>query len=152
MKKKLIWWIIIIIWCIFIYSQSDKPAVDSNKESSFIVEVTNHLLDSFFGTGKIAVTSGLVRKTAHFMEYFVLGFLLYNALNFKRKLLVVLMRTVLIGAFYACTDEFHQYFIPGRAMRLFDVMIDTLGIFSSGLILHLLYKSKLDNQNKKLYN
>ena len=28
---------------------------------------------------------------------------------------------------YACTDEFHQLFVPGRAGRFTDVLIDTTG-------------------------
>ena len=28
---------------------------------------------------------------------------------------------------YAATDEFHQYFIPGRSAEVMDVCIDTLG-------------------------
>jgi len=28
---------------------------------------------------------------------------------------------------YACTDEFHQSFVPGRACLFRDVMIDTSG-------------------------
>ena len=31
---------------------------------------------------------------------------------------------------YACTDELHQYFVPGRACRFKDVMIDTAGAFT----------------------
>ena len=29
--------------------------------------------------------------------------------------------------FYACTDEFHQLFVPGRAGRFSDVLIDSSG-------------------------
>ena len=29
--------------------------------------------------------------------------------------------------FYAITDEFHQYFIPGRSAEIRDVLIDSSG-------------------------
>jgi VanZ family protein len=35
---------------------------------------------------------------------------------------------------YACTDEIHQIFIPGRTARIKDIFIDTAG-GSAGLLL-----------------
>lgn len=35
--------------------------------------------------------------------------------------------TVAICFLYAISDEIHQYFVPGRACRVFDVLIDTSG-------------------------
>lgn len=34
---------------------------------------------------------------------------------------------ILASALYACTDEFHQLFVPGRTGQIFDVFVDTLG-------------------------
>ena len=42
--------------------------------------------------------------------------------------------SLLFGAFYAATDEIHQYFVPGRSARLFDVGIDSLGVMTGILI------------------
>lgn len=36
---------------------------------------------------------------------------------------------------YACTDEIHQLFVPGRSGQFRDVMIDSLGAFIGILIL-----------------
>ena len=33
--------------------------------------------------------------------------------------------------FYACTDELHQYFVPGRSATLRDVMFDVIGSASA---------------------
>jgi VanZ family protein len=38
---------------------------------------------------------------------------------------------------YACTDEFHQLFVPGRAGLITDVLIDSIGAVFITLILHL---------------
>lgn len=32
------------------------------------------------------------------------------------------------GILYAASDELHQYFVPGRACQLRDVVIDGLGV------------------------
>ena len=45
-----------------------------------------------------------------------------------------ILESLLFGAFYAGTDELHQYFVPGRSARLFDVGIDTLGVLTGILI------------------
>ena len=39
---------------------------------------------------------------------------------------------------YASSDEIHQYFVPGRACRIFDVGVDTLGALTGTLILTLI--------------
>ncbi|UYJ41604.1 MAG: VanZ family protein [Lachnospiraceae bacterium] len=33
----------------------------------------------------------------------------------------------MIAVLYACTDEYHQLFVPGRSGQLRDVMIDAVG-------------------------
>ena len=71
-----------------------------------------------------------VRKTAHITEFAVfylsLLFALFHWGQRGRKLLwTAFMFTVL----YACTDEFHQLFVPGRAGRFTDVLIDSSGAF-----------------------
>ena len=61
-----------------------------------------------------------VRKSAHFTEYLVLGFLL--ALDFrplKRKIRYFpLVPAILSGFLYAVSDEIHQMFVPGRAGKI----------------------------------
>lgn len=69
-----------------------------------------------------------VRKCAHITEFSVLHVSVLFGLqqwgfSGKKWLRTALMSTV----FYACTDEFHQIFVPGRAGMIQDVMIDSIG-------------------------
>ena len=69
-----------------------------------------------------------VRKCAHITEFSVLHVSILFGLwqwgfSGKKWLRTALMATV----FYACTDEFHQIFVPGRAGMIQDVMIDSIG-------------------------
>lgn len=69
-----------------------------------------------------------VRKGAHMSEYALLGIFLYIALAVDG----VCRRYRGIAAFgiavlFACTDEFHQLFVPDRSGRLTDVLIDAAG-------------------------
>lgn len=41
-----------------------------------------------------------------------------------------IIRAEIFCALYACSDEFHQYFVPGRSCKFFDVCVDSTGTFS----------------------
>ena len=69
-----------------------------------------------------------VRKTAHFTEYAILALLLAGALDKDgRKKALIFAGAVIIAAIYAASDEFHQTFVPGRAGKISDVLIDSSG-------------------------
>lgn len=64
----------------------------------------------------------VIRKIAHMTLYAILAFCAACSQikpSFKKVLLFC--------ACYACTDEFHQLFIPGRSGEIRDVCIDSLG-------------------------
>ncbi len=70
-----------------------------------------------------------IRKIAHYLEFTALGALLSSAFYFtfeKQKPLY----SFAIGLLYAVSDEIHQLFVDGRACRVFDVFIDSLGVVS----------------------
>ena len=54
----------------------------------------------------------------------------------KRKLSMwnFLIRAEIFCALYACSDEFHQYFVPGRSCKFFDVCVDSSGAFFGALL------------------
>ena len=93
----------------------------------------------------------IIRKLAHFTIYTILGLLLmsltetFDFTNKKRLLL-----SVLIGFLYACLDEFHQSFTPGRTPLFTDVLIDTLGVIVGSLIVLICVKIIQNKINKKL--
>lgn len=84
----------------------------------------------------------VLRKSAHFSLYTVLGLFVVSAVYFggriKRKIYVYLT-SLLFCVFYASTDEFHQLFVPGRSAELKDVMIDSAGVLL-GLLLFFLFE------------
>ena len=69
-----------------------------------------------------------VRKAAHMTEYAILGLLSFAFYcGILKKEVRQFLAALLTAAVYAATDEFHQYFIPGRSAEVRDVCIDTLG-------------------------
>lgn len=97
-----------------------------------------------------------VRKCAHFTEYMLLsivanlhGFSLlllkkgeeYAGQSRRVKLSMVRLRLAYSSLFcvlYAISDEIHQYFVPGRACRFFDVCVDSGGILAGALLVWLI--------------
>lgn len=69
-----------------------------------------------------------VRKCAHITEYAVLYLtVLFGLKHWGIQGNVRLRRALTVTVLYACTDEFHQLFVPGRAGMVTDVMIDSIG-------------------------
>jgi VanZ family protein len=70
-------------------------------------------------------------KIMHFFEFLVLGWLLLRSARKWRISFTgasLLVAVILIGAVYAASDEFHQYFVPGRDCDIFDWTADTVGL------------------------
>ena len=70
----------------------------------------------------------------HFLVFASLSFfLLISSLKGKKDYSIFVV-CFLILLTYGILDEFHQFFVPGRAFTIFDMFVDSLGIlFSSGI-------------------
>lgn len=114
--------------CIFWLSSKDGNQSQNMSDSvrGILMKLFGPLLNSF-----------IVRKFAHFFEYAVLGFLIGCALFLSRRRFSPIT-AVICSALYSISDEIHQYFVPGRACRIFDVGVDTLGALTGTLILALI--------------
>lgn len=81
-----------------------------------------------------------LRKLAHFTEFAALGFLLifdvylFLKMSGWKRFLIALI----IGLIYAASDELHQRLVSGRSGEIFDVLIDTGGVFTGCLIASLI--------------
>lgn len=111
--------------CIFWLSSKNGNQSQNMSDSvrGILMKLFGPLLNSF-----------IVRKFAHFFEYAVLGFLIGCALFLSRRRFSPIT-AVICSALYSISDEIHQYFVPGRACRIFDVGVDTLGALTGTLIL-----------------
>ena len=127
MKKK-ISIILVILWMILIFIMSSFSGNDSSNQSNFIVDIISNI----FNINNIELLSLIIRKLAHFTEYFILGILVYNMIyNLNKKKYI----SIIICILYAISDEIHQIFTSDRGPRVFDIFIDTLGSSTSIIIL-----------------
>ena len=141
--------ILVIIWMVLIFSFSNQPADESSKVSGGLchrlvcsVNDTFHLQLTDTQTEQIVECIEYpVRKAAHMTEYAILGllsFAFYRSFPLRRSRWYAY--ALLTSSLYAVTDEFHQYFIPGRSAQFTDVCIDTAGAALGLLLLYLLLR------------
>lgn len=135
-------WMLVVLWIIIIFAFSNQPGNVSDEKSKFVVGLFNAIgmnLNSIFGN----MANFAIRKVSHFMEYLILYILLFNALFKKAEIGRALLLSIIIVFLYACLDEIHQFFIPGRSSRIRDVIIDTTGgITGLFLCFYYLYKKR----------
>ncbi len=103
----------------------------------------------FYLSGVPSLSSGLsvfydvfLRKLAHAGEFVILVFLIFRALYFGQKIdfKKALIWSLILAVLYAFSDEFHQYFVPGREARLRDMGVDSLGVVFFGMITLFVYR------------
>jgi VanZ family protein len=123
------YWLPVVVWMILIFGASTglgRPENTSRIVRPILLWLFPHISDQ-----AIDQVHFVVRKTAHFVEYSILGMLLWRLVHLdpaweacrSRQYLIAL----LLAAFYASSDEFHQKFVPGREAAVRDVLIDTCG-------------------------
>ena len=120
--KKYTKWIFVLLWMILIFYLSNEPGSISTETSQFFVSKLEKILKiiPIFSNELIWI----VRKSAHFVLYFILGMLMMYAMNGKKKDMWI---TLLFCLLYACSDEIHQLFVVGRNGNIKDVCIDFMG-------------------------
>lgn len=115
-------------WMAVIFAYSAQDAVRSLQSSDGVMNYLLSAFGSLFEHFSRETLSFVVRKCAHFGVFFVLGVLVTNAVaRSGGELFYIGSLGLDICVFYAASDEFHQYFIDGRACRLFDICVDSVG-------------------------
>ena len=121
---------LVLMAVIFVFSSF--PAEQSSGMSNPLVDWPLSLVENWFGV-KVSIEvrdffHSFIRKAAHLLIYLVLGLCAVNTVrqitNRKKRVFLI---SLCWCSFYAVTDEFHQFFIPGRACMWQDWLIDTIG-------------------------
>lgn len=120
MKKLSI--ILVVLWMILIFTFSNQPGNISTKQSDIVVSKVSKIIK----IDDLKYITLVVRKTAHFILYVILGILIINMLHYYQIKDIVIL-SILICILYACSDEIHQLFITGRSGEIKDVFIDSIG-------------------------
>lgn len=141
----------VVMVCIFLFSceDSDKSSDTSGRVVKIILKIFYGDFESMTAAEQEEIRSRIshiIRKTAHFTIYAALGF--FSSLTVgQRKLISMSTAGVILFCLgYAVTDEIHQYFVPGRACMVTDMLLDTCGgitgIIISFVCMKIFYKRK----------
>lgn len=128
--RKIIPWLLVILWMSLIFYLSHQPVAESNKLSKGITEKLVEIVEKIdsnkdFNLGR---ANHILRKNAHFFAYLILGVLVANGLRISGVVGYGAIGSALfICVLYAISDEMHQLFVPGRGGQVKDVLIDSAG-------------------------
>ncbi|MBR5239566.1 MAG: VanZ family protein [Clostridia bacterium] len=150
-KKASLFTALALLWTAVIFSFSLQPAEASASLSGGLLQ---RLLDWFYWLTGLSIPTYfahfLIRKAAHFGEFFLLGILSYQASKhwFGRW-----YPALLYGAVVAVADEHIQHYTGGgRAMLISDMILDTVGVATAILLLLLLAKISRNKKHKNTKN
>jgi VanZ family protein len=135
--KRVILFILIIFMMVLIFKFSSSNGEDSTKQSMGLIGKTIGVIAEIINPDiteeeKLVLYEKYhvpVRKLAHISEYFILCLLVcmflctYN-ISYKK----IIVYSFIFCFLYACSDEVHQLYVPGRSGNIKDVFIDSIGI------------------------
>lgn len=135
MKKNIIRIILLILLIgtfFIIFNFSNQNGEKSSGISRKITEIITEKILKLSDNNKMQIMDRMeiiIRKTAHFSIYTIVGILLMGFMStYKIDEMKRIYISTVIGIFYATSDEIHQAFVPDRSAQLTDVIIDTMGV------------------------
>jgi VanZ family protein len=128
------WWPA-ALWACFIFFMSTD--LFSAEHTGGIIEPILRWLLPHLTHHRIAFIHHLIRKSAHFTEYFIFCALLFRAVRGARPgwHWTWGITALIIAASYACLDEIHQAFVASRTATHWDSLLDSIGAFFAYLAL-----------------
>ena len=123
LKRFALYWLPLILYCLFIYIQSDHPSPQQIPSIPF------------------------VDKVLHFVAYGIMGILFYRAyqtLRIKNNIQMLMLLSMASASLYGISDEIHQSFVPFREAEVADVIADIIGAVTGVLLYQLLVVSRIE--------
>ena len=128
--------LIAVLIMLAVYMFSSQSGDSSGATSMNVTEnVSQHIFADNIGRDTLEILEQIIRKLAHFIEFAALGFFVFaftDTFAIKRKKAIII--SLIFSALYALSDEIHQFFVPERACRLTDVLLDSFGALCGILI------------------
>ena len=122
LKRFVLYWLPLILYCLFIYIQSDHPSPEQIPVFPY------------------------VDKVLHVTAYGIMGILFFRAyqtLRFKGNMKMLMFLSVVSASLYGISDEIHQSFVPFREAEVADAIADMIGAISGVYLYQLLVVSRI---------
>ena len=145
---RIIMTVIILLTVAIIWGHSFMTPEMSTEESSFVKEIVEAVVQSVSNNEAFTIPEVVIRKSAHFIEYAILGlelviFITINKslpdddkkIGLIKRILSIYPTAFILSLFIGAVDETIQYF-TGRYSSIWDVLLDLSGAsFSIGIFL-----------------
>ena len=145
---RIIMTVIILLTVAIIWGHSFMTPEMSTEESSFVKEIVEAVVQSVSHNEAFVIPEVVIRKSAHFIEYAILGLELAILITINKsipaddkkrslikRILSIYPTTFILSLFIGAVDETIQYF-TGRYSSIWDVLLDLSGAsFSIGIFL-----------------
>lgn len=124
--------ILAVAWMCVIFAFS----AQTKEESSVVSEGLSYRMVSATGLffhlnideETLRAIEHLIRKSAHMTEFAILAILIFIWLGrWQMSRMRRACGAMALSSLYACSDEFHQLFVEGRAGLVSDVLVDSAG-------------------------
>src|SRR5258705_9702510 len=144
------YWLPAIAWAVII-SLASTDTFSASHTSRFILPAL-HWLFPHAGGETLDRLQFLIRKSAHFTEYFAFGFFLLHPVREEHRGWQIRLSIIalVIAPGYSAFDEFHQWFVPSRTASPWDSLLDTTGAATAQFILWLWLRFLTSNSTEEL--
>ena len=140
------WWAALVVWVAFVWSRSLATGEVSDSQSLWVVERLSGLFGAL-GVSDVPLMNHVVRKTAHFAEYLVLGLVVFQATRPLRGR--GRTASVICGLVVCCVpsiDETLQLFVNARSGQVSDVVLDICGACVGLIVMHEVHDRSLERR------
>lgn len=135
------YWGVVVMWMGVISGLSGEPFSAQNT-NRYIDPVLHYLFPNLSQRG-ILLAHTVIRKSAHFTEFFILGSLAFWASRRGRPTRWHwrwTAQSLALAVAWALLDEAHQAFVVNRTASLADSGIDSLGAATSQLVVYVRHR------------
>jgi len=147
-KELLKCWIAASLWILLIAIESTSYMSSANT-SRFLYPILHFLFGIDYA--RFSVLHHYLRKTGHFVGYFILSLLLFRSWRVTLRLSSAwAMRWASLGflmsALVASLDEWHQTYLPSRTGTVSDVILDSSAALTAQIVILVLLRSRARTQ------
>jgi VanZ family protein len=135
------WWPA-LLWATVIFSMSTDRF--SSEHTRSIIEPILKWIYPAITADQFEMIHHLIRKCAHFTEYFIFGLLLFRGIRRGRPgwRWSWGFGALFAAAIYSALDEIHQAFVASRTASPYDSLLDSVGALAAMLVLFLWLRSR----------
>lgn len=120
--------ILTLLWLAMVLLQAFLPGSASYAESNGVLALANVIFPW--------LTHSVLRRAAHFIEYFLLGFLMTGTFCYARKFTI--FKPMFFCLFTALCDETIKIFAVDRLAQISDIWVDSAGAMAGILLMWLI--------------